>query len=268
MVASDKECFMMTCTKKELGPAIGIMAICAGLAFSVGCKKPEETASPAADGGGETAPASAPPVARTAAVQEGPQTMEALVAAYVSAVNNDDRDALESLLHSKCRACIGDENRDFYDVLFSQYVVPTIPEDYETTFEPIPPGEPLPYENMSIYPVRPSHTFTLQFTEDVGRPASILNQIVNEGGVWTLMIPCPTEEVLTSYRESLREAEQARERAELLVSQLTDPLRSELVDLLQQGQRMAAVGHYGAATGESPAVAEAVVDLLARPDAP
>lgn len=241
-----------------MAKVIGLIILCSSLVVFAACKR-EDSALSASRGGG---------LAKDVEGRSLHKSKEALVAAYVAAVNADDVDALRSLLHPGCLSCIDDENRDYYDELFAQYVISTIPGDYEASFESIPSGEPLPFEEVFRYPVRPSHTVKLEYAEGQDHRAVVLNQIVGEDGAWSLMIPCPTTEVLTKYHESRLQAEKDRERAAVLFSELKDPLRSELFEMLQQGQRVAAIVRYVEASQESPAVAEAVVDLLAQQGAP
>ncbi len=246
----DKEMFM--------AKLISLIILCSSLVVFVSCER-EEAASRAPRGSG---------LAKDVEGRPLPNSKEALAAAYVAAINADDVDALRSLLHPGCLLCLSDENRDYYDELFAQYVIPAIPEGYDASFESIPSGEPLPFEDVFSYPVRPSHAFKLEYAEGQDHRAVVMNHIVGEDGAWSLMIPCPTAEVLTKYRESRRQAEQDRARATVLLSELEDPLRRELVEMLQKGERVAAIVRYGEASQESPAVAEAVVYLLAQEGKP
>jgi ribosomal protein L7/L12 len=60
----------------------------------------------------------------------------------------------------------------------------------------------------------------------------------------------------------LAKSRDQKEQAQVLVSQLKDPLKSQLLALLKQGQKIGAIKQYQSSTGADLTTAVQVIDAL------
>lgn len=125
---------------------------------------------------------------------------EALAEAFISAVNTDDKQKLQALLHSQCRAHITAENRGFFDVAFDRDLAETVPAEHKWGFVPLPEG-PLLLGGAFTFPVRATHQLQITFGDDREKPERITNFVARDGERWALVIPYPTDEALAKMRE-------------------------------------------------------------------
>ena len=181
---------------------------------------------------------------------------------FVIAVNTDDEEKLRSLIHSKSLACMSENNREYYEEMFSRYLAPVIPEAVQVGFEPIPDDEPLAYEELFDYPLRPTHNFVIEFGEEDKSTPRIINQVVFEEDKWLLVIPCPTAQALTKFREFQANAQARKANIQSLVAQLQDPLLGELKEMLKQGRRADAAARLSEASKAPLDVAFEAITLI------
>ena len=183
---------------------------------------------------------------------------------YVAAARARDAERYRRLVHPKSLACINDDNRDFYDDWIARafrwkwsgpYRIVTVRALAKGAPLSVPPG-------MAAYPVAPTHQIQIDLEMSATRSASLVAEIVSNGGAWLQVLPCPTAEGLAAFR-SARQATAAQEaRAHTLTAGLAAPLRAEIMALLKDGRRIDAMRRYAAASGEDLAMARRVIDLL------
>lgn len=124
----------------------------------------------------------------------------ALAEAFISAVNTDDQQKLQALLHSQCRAHITAENQGFFDVAFDRDLAQTVPAEHKWGFVPVPEG-PLLLSDAFTFPVRPTHQLQITFGDDPEKPERFTHYVARDGERWALVIPYPTDEALAKMRE-------------------------------------------------------------------
>jgi hypothetical protein len=114
------------------------------------------------------------------------------------------------------------------------------------------------------YPVQPSDQIQVVWSSgaDGSSMGSIIQPIVEKDGAWFLVYPCPNEAGMKFMHENLAAGREQKERAQTLASQLQDPLKSELLDLLKQGQKMEAIKKYQSASGTDLTTAVQVINTL------
>jgi len=126
-----------------------------------------------------------------------------LAEAFISAVNSDDRQKLEGLVHSQCRAHITPDNRGFFDAAFDHDLAESVPAQHEWGFVRMPEGPP-PLSHAFNFPVRPTHQLQITFGDDPEEPERITHYVARDGKRWAIVIPYPTEEALARMREAGR----------------------------------------------------------------
>ena len=191
-----------------------------------------------------------------------PTSEDAFVKAFVSAINAKDASKLKSLMHSKCRAAVTDANREFFDEMLKGDLDLEIPADYSITVTPIAPDDPLPFTQMVTYPARPTHTVQIDYEESDTKGVTLIRWVVVEESGWWLCQPIPTAEAMAKRREMKNENRRRQARAAELKAELKDPLLAKLKDFLKQGQKIQAIKHYRAASGEGLALAKDVIELI------
>ncbi len=191
-----------------------------------------------------------------------PTSEDAFVKAFVSAINAKDVGKLEALIHPKCRAAVTDANKAYFDEMFERDLDRKIPADYRLTVTPIGPDDPLPFVPMVTYPARPTHTVQIDYEESDNRGVTLVRWVVVEESSWWLCLQIPTAEAMAKRQEMKKENQRRQARAVQLKAELKDPLLAELKDFLKQGQKIQAIKHYRAASGEGLALANDVVELI------
>ena len=194
-------------------------------------------------------------------IQEGHRRF---AADYVAAVNSQDVERLRRLIHPKSLACITDQNRDFFDELFTRDLRRRLVGPFRvvsvSALTTNATGAPL---EMATYPIAPTHRIQIDVQTGPTSSVTVIRDLLLNGTVWLAVVPCPTANGLGAFRAARRASAEQQARATALVAQLREPLRSELTGLLQEGRRVEAMKRYSAASGEGLTMVKRVVDLLA-----
>lgn len=181
---------------------------------------------------------------------------------YIQSVNSDDLNKLKSLIHPKCLAYITEENKDYFDEFFSRRLGYDIPKDYESFVRPYDPKEKEPFADIFIDVVTPTYYIQISYNPDQYTQNSILMSVIKQDDQYFEVIPCPTSEGIKKFREAKIEKQKREKRVKALLSELKDPLLSEIKDLLNQGKKIQAIKRYRNETGESLSIAKEVIELL------
>jgi len=203
-------------------------------------------------------------VAGEAAAQDVPLTPEqhAFVQRYVDAVRAKDAGRLKALVHPHSLACIQPDTAAFYDDVFRGRTRYATGAQHAASAQTIAPGQPLIAEGDVTYPVRPTHWIQIDLAPGTASGAILMVQIVAERGAWLEVLPCPTPATLAKYRAAKAAASTEEQRARELLTNLKDPLRSELRQLVRDGRKVSAIMRYNQEAGEEPSVARRVIELL------
>src|SRR5262249_16220010 len=78
--------------------------------------------------------------------------------------------------------------------------------------------------------------------------ATAILWLTQEGKGWVQVFPCATPETLQQFKSNLPEITANEEKTKALVEGLRDPLRAELISMLQQGKSASAATRYAEAT--------------------
>lgn len=198
---------------------------------------------------------SSTPVAR-------PATIDGFVKSFVAAINGRDVIASRGLWHSKSLACITPDSADFYDRAFKVSSRHPIPLDYKSTSKPVGPGDDLGFQGYAVFPVRPTQEVHLDYSKGAENSGTVIFWLVQEGNGWAEVFPCATPDTLQKFKAKLPEIRSNEEKTKSLVDALQDPLRGELVAMLQQGKSASAASRYAQATGQDRTTAMYVVEEI------
>lgn len=147
------------------------------LSMAAGCDKDRPPASANAAQDVETA---------------APASDQQFVKSFVDAANSGDPDRLRALVHKSCLAAIDDTNRTFIDQMLERDARRQIPVDYKAEVTPIGDDQPLPFEGMVQYPVRPTHLVQIDFDQGPRHATTIVRHAVHENGAWWLVVAIPS----------------------------------------------------------------------------
>jgi hypothetical protein len=188
--------------------------------------------------------------------------IQLLAQQYVDAINHKSVNEQKAILHPKSRACIRPQTQPYFDGIFSRRMENDIPDGYVVRTEERSPEYFSPPETIEEYPVRPTRILQIEYFTGATRSAAIVLAIVKDGSKWVQVLPCPSPEAVKRILAEQAEAKAWHQRVQQLVSDLADPLRSEIETLLKKGQRFDAARKYQEASGEDLAVAVSVIDSL------
>jgi hypothetical protein len=187
---------------------------------------------------------------------------ETLAKDFVKAINDKSVDGRMKILHPKTAACINPQTQPFFDWIFSRQFKHVIPASYKTKMQLSTGNAFSPAEAKFDYPVRPTHILQIDYSSRPFSSTSIVLSIVEDGGRWYEVLPCPQPEAVSMAKANAAKSKELEVRTKRLAAELQDPLRAEIISLARDGRRIDAVKKYAAASGEELAVADAVVELL------
>jgi hypothetical protein len=181
---------------------------------------------------------------------------------FANAISHKSVSEQKAILHPSSRACIRSENQSYFDGIFSRRLGYVIPSDYVLKSEVRSPEFFSPPEAIANYPVLPTRILQIDFYTAPMSHMTILLSIAKKGSSWYEVLPCPSTEDMKRMLAMEAEKKAWDKRVQQLVSSLTDPLRSDIENLVANGRRTEAVRKYQEATGEDLAFATAVVDAF------
>lgn len=187
---------------------------------------------------------------------------QVFVERYVDALRAKDVGGLKALVHPKSLACIRPETAAFYDDVFAGRIGHPADAQYRASAQPIAPGQPLFMEEDVTYPVRPTHWIQIDLILGATSEMTLMVHTVAEHDQWLEVLPCPTPATLQKYRAAKANASREEGRAQELLRNLKDPLRSELLDLLRDGRKVSAIMRYNQEAGEDLSLSRRVIELL------
>ena len=182
---------------------------------------------------------------------------------YVSAITGSDIERYKKLLHPRTRACINAENADFFNKIFERRVR-RVAKNPRMSVEKVRDASVFSSakSNGMSYPSRPSHVIHLNLVPSGSRQYQVSAFVVRENGIWYEVIPCPSARSLVAMREAQRKDAEENLRARALADSLQEPMRGELLALLQQTGPVSAAKWYAETTQVDLAFARRVVKAL------
>lgn len=188
-----------------------------------------------------------------------PPDVKAFAADYVAAYNSKDPERVLALNVPEWRACITPANKDVYDVLLRARRDP-ITADYMLMLMPVNEGNLKAFAQDTYFPVKPERELHIDWqypnTVDSGQ---VVLYLVHQNGRWNTDSPCMTAKSIRDFRDGAAD----REKYKAMAAKVKEPLRGELLAMLERHQAGEAEQRYKAATGCDMKTAVLVVNALA-----
>ncbi len=184
--------------------------------------------------------------------------------AYLAAVTGSDIERYKRLLHPTTRACMNRGTVDYFNVIFKRRTgqvatnprlsVEMLPEKFEM-FDALE-------AHGWTYAVRPTHAFHIDLVATGPKQSMIAAFGALDNGVWYEVLPCPSPKALNEMRQAQRKDEAEWAKARELAASLQNPLRAELLTLLEHDRPVSAAKKYSDAAHVDLTLATRVVDVL------
>ena len=185
--------------------------------------------------------AGTPTAAQIAAEKEaekGTPAQRELARKVVDAMSAKDFAQLKALIAPSTLKCIG-KNEDFLiDRMKKQFELP-ISKKYKLTITKLPPNVIGP-NKYSTYPMPPTHLMGMEFTDQDGDTATVNLTIGQEDGKWYEAQPCPTAAGMERFAKMVQMRQQRHARAQAAMSQVKDPVKSQLLAQIGKHDTVAA----------------------------
>ncbi|HKR26017.1 MAG TPA: hypothetical protein VJS11_01135 [Acidobacteriaceae bacterium] len=175
-----------------------------------------------------------------------PPDVKAFAAQYVAAWNAKDMGRLVSLNLPESRACITPATKPVYEQsMRAQWHDPITP-DYTLMLMPVNEGNLKAFVQDLHFPVKPERELHIDWqypgTMDSGQAVVYL---VRQNGRWMGDFPCMTAKAIRDFNDDAAD----REKYKAMAAGIKEPLRGELLAMLQKHQSGEAAERYKTATG-------------------
>lgn len=189
-----------------------------------------------------------------------PPDVKAFAADYVAAWNAKDMGRVLALTVPQWRGCVTPENKDVYDQIERAQMRDSITPDYRLSFRPVNGSNVRALAATLTFPVKPERELGIDWeypnTNDGG---STVLWLVRGNGRWMADFPCMTAKGIRDFRDGAAD----REKYKAMAAKVKEPLRGELMGMLNKHQTGEAEQRYKAATGCDMKTAVLVVNALA-----
>jgi hypothetical protein len=184
---------------------------------------------------------------------------------YVAAVTGPDIERYKRLLHPRTRACMNADNADYFNNIFARRTGRSAKNPRSTLEKVKDYGMFSPARNNGVsYPARPSHLLHINLVSTASKQYALSVYLVRENGLWYEVLPCPSAKSLVMLREANRKDAEENMKARAMADSLQDPLRTQLVNLLQSEGPVVATQHYAEIAQVDPTLARRVVKALEK----
>jgi hypothetical protein len=189
-------------------------------------------------------------------IEAGPKTVGRT---FVAAVRSGNIERRLAMLHPRTRSCMASETDPYFAWIFSRQMKYVI-EEGKVAVRAQPLAESW-QPGMADYPVRPTHAVQVEFETRPGSSTTVVLLVVEEGGRWYEILPCPTTEAVAQMKKAAEERAAQEDQALRAAADLSADRKREIAALLKAGRRVEAIQKAGAA-GYDLAVARRLIDLL------
>ena len=186
--------------------------------------------------------------------------------AYLAAVTGPNIEHYKRLLHPTTRVCMNKGTVDYFNVIFKRrsgqvatnprLSVERLPEKFEM-FDAME-------KHGWTYAVRPTHGFHIDLVSTGPKQSMIVAFAALDNGVWYEVLPCPSKKALDEMRQAQAKDQAEWAKARELAASLRNPLRAELLTLLQHDRPVSAAKRYSEAAHVDLTLATRVVDVLEK----
>jgi hypothetical protein len=185
------------------------------------------------------AASSAPGQAESAAdVSTVTAEQRAFAEKFVQAVEAQDVAKMRALIPPTTLKCFGGGKGKLLDRWIDDQFEYQIPKEHQINVSPIPPDMLAP-SKMATYPIQRTHIMEFQYASG-GGSATVTQEIGQEAGQWYAIPPCPTAARMKQFTMNERKHAIARNRAEHAYAEMKEPLKSQVITLINEHKRSAA----------------------------
>ena len=136
-----------------------------------------------------------------AAAFAGPKgTPEALADRFITAVNAKDGEQLKATVHPDCFAGLTPVQKRYIQETLSRNLQNAIPIQRTVKITKLD-GADLPFGNMVVWPVKPTHQLEVEFSTGEYSSTCMIRFIAQEKDQWFLIVPMLNSENLKKYEE-------------------------------------------------------------------
>ena len=177
-----------------------------------------------------------------------PADVKAFAAEYVAAWNAKDTARLMGMAVPQSGACITAATKPVYDEIQRTEMLDEVAPGYTLMLMPVNETnlKAMRQMHMGYFLVKPERELHIDYqypqTNDGGQLALYL---VHENGRWMTDFPCMTEKAIQDYKDDAP----GRQHYKDIAASIKNPLRSELLAMLQKHQSGEAAQRYKAAAG-------------------
>lgn len=140
-------------------------------------------------------------ISMAAAVFAGPKdTPEALADRFITAVNAKDGEQQKATVHPDCFASLTPVQKRYIKETLARDFQNVIPIQRTVKITKLDSAD-LPFGNMIVWPVKPTHRFEIEFSTGENSSTSIIRFIAQEKDQWFIIIPMLNSENLKKYEE-------------------------------------------------------------------
>lgn len=138
-----------------------------------------------------------------------PAGSEEFVKRLVAAINSRDPDETGKLVPPENLACIKKLNKEDYDMWFKLDFRKILPDDYTFNLSDISVDDPLPFEGLVLFLVRPTHQLAIHYESSREMKGdtlyieggTLIRWVIDESGKWFYDMPCPEPAMLEILRK-------------------------------------------------------------------
>ncbi len=254
--------------KKFPSGFFAILATAGALVFSTSSVSagPSPAAAPKAEQPAAVASGAKPSATPSPSTELTPAQRQ-FAAAFVSAVNAKNSDALRQLIVPEALKCqtVGGKDKEaakaFLDRWLTTRMRYTITSNYEVRIVPYPGA--LRGSRLFLPAAQPTHVLTFKFSPEPGKDVFLPEYVRQENGKVYLIAPCATGRGIEHFREGRERREESLGKAREIYAKLQDPLRSRLTALIKQKQQVQALTLCMRELNLDQQTAKYVVELLA-----
>src|SRR3989441_12298 len=200
---------------------------------------------------------------RVAAASTHDAAEAGFVKRVVDAINTPEAARAAALLHPTSLVCPSEYEAamSFFDPRLG--AKGPVPPTFTWRMEEAPAGPPM-FSDRVGYPVRPSHLLHITYEARPNASTTLIVQTVRDAGRWYVTAFCPKPGTRAQI-DAARAAAPRVAAAQAQRVQMPPALKQQVLDLVKQGQKIAAIRHYEREAGVDLTTAKDVVDRFIEP---
>lgn len=200
--------------------------------------------------------------AAAGAAAQGGDVDRAFAAAVVAAINAPTVEARAALVHPAARPCITGEVGEWWRDSVLRQGRPPLPADYRWKVTPLAADEARAASDRFEWPLTPTHVLQIDAQDAPTKSRALLIRLARNGERWAEVVPCAKPATGLRALRALRRRGARGADLDDLATSIPPALRDRVVALYKDGHRIDAYQAYAKESGEEPALAREVVDLL------